>query len=59
MKTLQNKLIDALNRLEELAANAAQGSNDVEVEILKDYNLLFNFLNNDKPTKARSKKNPK
>jgi ssDNA-binding Zn-finger/Zn-ribbon topoisomerase 1 len=42
---MKNKLIDALNRMDELASIATQDNDNGEAEQLeKDYNLLFNFI---------------
>ena len=42
----QNKYIEALNRLDELASYATQDNDNGEAEQQeKDYNLLFDFLN--------------
>ena len=44
----QNKLIDALNRLDEFACDAAQGTTDAELQVYEDYTLLFDFLSKQK-----------
>jgi hypothetical protein len=40
----KDKLIDALNRIDELACEGAGGLTEAEVELEKDYNYLFDFI---------------
>jgi len=43
----KDRLIDALNRIDELACISAESNDISEAEQLeKDYNLLFDYLNN-------------
>jgi hypothetical protein len=43
----RNKVLDALNRIDELACYAVQDNDNGEAEQLeKDYNMVFDFIKN-------------
>lgn len=44
MQNKNNKYIDALNRIEDLANCATGGNTDTELELYNDYNLLYEFI---------------
>jgi len=62
-KFTYNKLMDALNRIDEFACDAIHGSSDAELEEYNDYNFIADFIkentNNRFKEKTHEKENKK
>lgn len=53
------RLVEALNRMDEYACDAIEGTTDAEIQQYKDYTLLFDFIEktkNEKDTNSNIRK---